>query len=190
MRAVFLDRDGVINEEADLVCKPSQLRLIEGSAEAIKMLKESGFLVIAITNQPVVARNMCSESDLAAIHERLKSMLAEKDARLDAIYSCPHHPDKGYPEENTEYKIDCGCRKPKTGMITRAAKDFSIDPRKSFMVGDTTRDIQTGKNAGCRTILVRTGFAGRDGKFDTRPDYVCENLLEAAKLIIKASEPR
>jgi histidinol-phosphate phosphatase family protein len=188
--AVFLDRDGVINEEVDLVRSPSQLKLVRGSTEAIRMLKQSGFLVIAVTNQPVVARNMCSEEDLAKIHEKLKEMLAAEGARLDAIYYCPHHPDRGYPEENPKYKIDCGCRKPKTGMIEQATEDFIIDPKESFMVGDTTRDVQTGKNAGCRTILVRTGFGGRDGKFDAKPDYVCENLLEAAKLIIKARGQR
>lgn len=188
--AVFVDRDGVINEEVDLISRPSQLKLIRGSAEGIRMLKENGFLVIVITNQPVVARNLCTEDDLAAIHERLGYMLAKRGTRLDGIYYCPHHPDKGYPEENPKYKIDCGCRKPKTGMIIQAAADFGLDPKKCVMVGDKTSDIKLGENVGCVTILLKTGYGGKDGKFDVKPDYICENLLEAAKLIIKTHKPR
>jgi len=188
--AVFLDRDGVINRELDLISKPSQIKLIEGSAEAIKMLNENGFLAIVITNQPVVARNLCTEDDLAKIHDRLRQVLARKDARLDAIYYCPHHPDKGYPEENPKYKIDCGCRKPKPGMINKAVADFALDPRKCVIVGDKTSDIKLGKNVGCKTMLVKTGFAGKDGKCDVKPDYVCKNLFEAVKIIIKTMKPR
>lgn len=188
--AVFLDRDGVINEHNGLVCRPSQMKLIKGSAEGIRMLNAKGFLVIAVTNQPVVARNMCTEEGLAKIHERLEKILAARGARLHAIYYCPHHPDKGYPEENQKYKIDCECRKPKAGMILGASKEFSLNPAECFMVGDTTTDIKTGRNAGCKTILVKTGYAGGDGKFDIKPDYVCKNLLDAAKLIIKTQKPR
>lgn len=189
-KAVFLDRDGVINEDVSFLSKPSQMRLIRGSAEAVKMLKDSGFLVIAVTNQPVVARNMCTEEDLARIHERMEELLSEKGAKLDAIYYCPHHPDKGYPGENPKYKIDCECRKPKPGMVFQASNDFGIEPSGCFVVGDRTSDIKMGRDAGCRTVLVRTGRAGKDGKFDIRPDYVCENLLEAARLIIKNRRPR
>ncbi|MEE9322960.1 MAG: HAD-IIIA family hydrolase [Candidatus Aenigmarchaeota archaeon] len=188
--AVFLDRDGVINEEINLLCKPSQLKPIEGSAEGIRMLNENGFLVIVVTNQPVVARNLCTEEDLVIIHGRLKELLAERGAKLDAIYYCPHHPDKGYPEENPKYKIDCECRKPKPGMILQASKDFALDPRKCVIVGDRLTDIEIGENVGCKTILVLTGN-GRDSKnADAKPDHVCENLLEAAKLIIKTYKPR
>ncbi len=188
--AVFLDRDGVINREVDLISRPSQIRLIKGSAGAIKTLNENGFLAIVLTNQPVVARNMCTEGDLTKIHARLKQLLARKGARLDAIYYCPHHPDKGYPGENPKYKIDCECRKPKPGMLNKAAADFALDPNKCIIVGDKTSDIKLGENAGCRTILVKTGFAGKDGKFDVRPDYVCENLFEAVKIILKTAKPR
>ena len=188
--AVFLDRDGVINEDVDLVYKTSQLRLIKGSAEAIRMLNQKGFLTIVITNQPVVARNLCTEEEVMQINEKLKRMLARNGARLDGIYYCPHHPDKGYPEENPKYKIECECRKPKIGMIMRASMDFGINPRQCVFVGDRTADIKTGENAGCRTILVKTGKGGADGKYDVRPDYVCKNLLEAAKLIIKTHKPR
>lgn len=188
--AVFLDRDGVINEEVSLLHKPSQLRLIKGSAEGIKLLKENGFLVIVVTNQPVVARGMCTENDLKKIHERLEELLAKEGAKLDAIYYCPHHPDKGYPGENPKYKIECECRKPKTGLLLQAAKDFAFDVKKCVFVGDRTVDIKTGKNAGCRTILVKTGCGGKDRKFEVKPDYTCKNLLEAAKLIIKTCKQR
>lgn len=184
-KAVFLDRDGVINEEINFLYKPSQLNLIEGSAEGIKMLNENGFLVIVVTNQPVVARGMCKEEDLNLIHEKLRKILAEKGAKLDGIYYCPHHPDKGYPEENAKYKIVCECRKPKTGMIMQASKDFGLDPKKCVIVGDRKVDIRTGKNAGCKTILVKTGHGGKDDKYYEEPDYTCKNLLEAVKLIIK-----
>jgi histidinol-phosphate phosphatase family protein len=189
-KAVFIDRDGVLNEEVDIVYKPSQLKLIRGSAEAVKMLRESGYLVIAVTNQPVVARGMVTEDDIAVIHARLSGMLAKKGSKLDAIYYCPHHPDKGYHGENPKYKIECECRKPKPGMIMKAAADFCVEPRSSYMVGDSTRDILAGKNAGCETILVRTGFAGKDGKYKAKPDHVCDDLLSAAKLIIKAHKAR
>jgi mannose-1-phosphate guanylyltransferase/phosphomannomutase len=188
--AVFLDRDGVINEDVDLVYKTSQLRLIKGSAEGIRMLNQKGFLTIVITNQPVVARNLCTEEEVMQINEKLKRMLARNGARLDGIYYCPHHPDKGYPEENPKYKIECECRKPKIGMIMRASRDFGINPRQCVFVGDRTADIKTGENAGCSTILVKTGKGGADGKYDVRPDYVCKNLLEAAKLILKTHKPR
>ena len=183
--AVFLDRDGVINEEINLLYKPSQLKLIEGSAEGIKILNENGFLVIVTTNQPVVARNLCTEEDLSKIHERLKRLLSERGARLDGIYYCPHHPDKGYPGENPKYKIDCECRKPKIGMILKASKDFGLDPKKCVVTGDRSTDIEMGKNAGCKTILVRTGDGMGSRNLNAESDHVCENLLEAARLIIK-----
>jgi len=188
--AVFLDRDGVINEDINLLFKPSQLKLIDGAAEGIRMLNENGILAIVVTNQPVVARNMCTESDLATIHEKLEKMLEKKGARLDAIYYCPHHPDKGYPEENPKYKIKCECRKPKPGMLIQASKDFAIDMKKCFMIGDKTTDIKAGRNAGCKTILVKTGSAGKDGKFNIKPDYICKSLPDAAKLIIKTHKQR
>lgn len=183
--AVFLDRDGVINDEINLLRKPSQLKLIEGSAEGIKMLNENGFLVIVVTNQPVVARNLCTEEDIAEIHERLEKLLAERGAKLDGIYYCPHHPDKGYPEENPKYKIDCECRKPKPGMIIQASKDFGLNPKKCVVIGDRKTDIEAGRNAGCETILVKTGDGMDERNLNAGYDHIRENLLEAAKLIIK-----
>ena len=148
--AVFLDRDGVINKEVKFLYKVEQLELIPGVAEAIRLINQKGYLVIVVTNQPVIARNMCSIKDLEAIHAALETLLGNEHAYLDAIYYCPHHPDSGYPEERKEYKIVCTCRKPKPGMILQAAKDWNIDLSQSYMIGDSETDIQAGKNAGMR----------------------------------------
>lgn len=185
-RAIFLDRDGVIIENINLLHKPEQIKLIDGSAKALKMLNEF-FHVIVVTNQPQVARGLCTEEDVNKIHEKLKNDLKRFEAKIDAIYYCPHHPEKHHSDikpECMKYRIDCECRKPKIGMLTKAKEDFDLDLEKCFLIGDSTRDILTGKNAGCKTILVKTGYAGRDGKFLAKPDFICENLLEAAKLIL------
>jgi D,D-heptose 1,7-bisphosphate phosphatase len=146
-KAVFLDRDGVINEDVDLLSEPSQLRLIPGAAEAIQRINQSGYLAIIITNQPVIARNLCTIEELNNIHDTLETMLGYEHAWVDAIYYCPHHPDGGYPEERKEYKIVCECRKPKPGMILQAAIDWNIDLSQSYMVGDRHSDIEAGENA-------------------------------------------
>lgn len=155
--AIFLDRDGTINEEVNLLNKPEQLKLIEGAAEAIRLINKSDYLAIIVTNQPVIARNLCSIEELEYIHASLETMLGNEGAYVNAIYYCPHHPDKGYPEERLEYKIDCECRKPKPGMLLQAAKDWNIDLSKSYMIGDSDRDLKVGQNAGCKDpIIVKT----------------------------------
>lgn len=155
--AVFLDRDGTLIKEVNLLNRPEQVELLEGAAEAVKLINKSGYLAIVVTNQPVIARNLCSLEDLEHIHSTLETMLGKEGAYLNAIYYCPHHPDKGYPEERPEYKIDCSCRKPKPGMLLQAAKDWNIDLQASYMIGDTERDLQAGHNAGCKeSILVET----------------------------------
>lgn len=148
--AIFLDRDGTINAEVNLLNKAEQMKLIEGAAEAIKLINKSDYLAIIVTNQPVIARNLCSIEELEYIHATLETMLGKEGAYVNAIYYCPHHPDKGYPEERPEYKIDCDCRKPKPGMLLQAAKNWNVDLAKSFMIGDSDRDLQAGQNAGCR----------------------------------------
>lgn len=183
-KAIFLDRDGVINEEVNFLYRPEQIKLIDGSAEAVKKINDSDYLVIVITNQSVVARGICSEKDVAEIHKKLDMLLGEKHAFLDGIYYCPHHPDRGFEGEKREYKIECECRKPKTGMVKQAQHDFNIDQEKSFIIGDATADIMTGVNAGLKTILVRTGYAGKDKKFDCQPDFIFENLKEAVDFIM------
>lgn len=182
--AVFLDRDGVINQLDGLIHLPEQIKLIDGVARAIRRLNQSHFLVICITNQPVIARGLVDLEGLNSIHGRLDGALAQEGAYLDDLFFCPHHPDKGYPEEIVQYKIECSCRKPKPGMILQAAERYNIDLKKSYMVGDTTADIMAGQAAGCKTIGVRTGEKLSDGKYHIAPDYMVQSLEEAVEHIL------
>lgn len=182
-RAVFMDRDGVINEEVKLLCKLEDFRLLSRVGKAIKKINESELLAIVVTNQPVVARNLCSVSELEEIHKKMETLLGNVGAKLDAIYYCPHHPDKGYPEENPEYKIDCDCRKPAVGMIKKAEKEFNIELSESFLIGDSFRDMLCGKNAGVATIAVGAGDA--NSRPEAKPDHVCKDLCDAVDYVMK-----
>lgn len=153
-KAIFLDRDGTINQKNDLVSSPKQFKLLPCAAEAIKLINQSEYLAIVITNQPVVARGLCTLEGLDNIHAKMEEMLGAEGAYVNDIFFCPHHPDKGYPEENPLYKIDCNCRKPKPGMIYAAAERYNIDLSKSWMIGDTEIDYQTGLNAGVKPIIT------------------------------------
>ena len=184
-RCIFLDRDGTINRHCGLLYKEEDFVLEDCAVEAIRKINESGMLAILVTNQPVVARGLCEIEDVERIHKKLTTLLGQEGVYLDDILYCPHHPDKGYPEENPLYKIDCECRKPKTGMIEEAAARYHISLERSWMAGDTTIDIQTGKNAGLKTVLVLTGEAGNDKKYEARPDLVCDNLLAAVEKILE-----
>lgn len=156
-KAVFLDRDGTINKYEGLITNPICIKLIDSSAEAVAKINTSGYLAIVITNQPVIARGECSFEELDAIHNRLEYLLGEHGAYLDAIYFCPHHPDKGFEGENIPYKTECECRKPKPGMILQAAKDYNIDLSLSYMVGDDVKDVLAGKAAGCAVGYLHSG---------------------------------
>ena len=185
-KCIFLDRDGTINVYKCLLHNESELVLEEGAAEAIKMINDSSYICIVVSNQPVVARNLCTLEEAWMINKKLEELLYKVNgAYLDDIFICPHHPDKGYPEENKEYKIVCNCRKPKIGMIEEAAMKHNIDLSKSYIVGDTTIDIMTGINAGLKTILVKTGLGGTDKKYEVKADYVTKDLLGAIKLIME-----
>jgi len=184
-KCIFIDRDGTINKHIGLVTSPEQLELEMNVVEAIGLVNNSGYLAIVITNQPVVARGLCSVDTVNEIHKKLHTLLGNQHVYLDDILFCPHHPDKGYHEENPKYKIDCECRKPKVGMIKTAAAKYNIDLRQSWFIGDTTTDLLTGKNAGLMTALVKTGEAGGDGKYCLEPDYSAKNLLEAVKYILR-----
>jgi mannose-1-phosphate guanylyltransferase / phosphomannomutase len=186
--AVFLDRDGVINHEVNLVCRAEDITLLPRVTEAIRALNASLFLCIVVTNQPVVARGLCDLLEIKKMHNRIDTLLGESGAYIDRYYFCPHHPDKGFAGENPLYKIACSCRKPKTGMIDAATEKFNIDPRRSYIIGDSTRDIQTGKNARLSTILVATGYGGSDGKFSVKPDFSVADLLEATQTILHPPE--
>lgn len=184
-RCIFLDRDGTINQHRGLVYKEEDFVLEDCALEAIRKINESGKIGIVVTNQPVVARGLCDISDVENIHKKMSTLLGKEGVYLDDILYCPHHPDKGYPEENPDYKIPCECRKPKTGMIDAAASKYNIDLSESWIIGDTTMDMQTGKNAGIKTALVLTGEAGTDKKYDVHPDIICKDLLDAVEKILE-----
>ena len=184
-RAIFLDRDGTMNVSKGFISKADDLELIPDTIDAIKAINKSGALAIVITNQPVIARGECSFEELHNIHNKLKTLLGEKGAFVDDIFYCPHHPDKGFEGEVPELKFDCECRKPKTGMIDEAVKKYNIDLSKSYMVGDSTMDLETARNAGIKSVLVNTGFAGNDGKYDRSCDIEADNLFDAVEKIIK-----
>lgn len=183
-KAIFLDRDGTINEYVGFLRNTDDLRLMDNVAEAIKMINSSEYLAIVVTNQPVIARGEVTIDELNDIHKKMETLLGNDGAYIDDLYYCPHHPDKGYEGEITELKIKCKCRKPNIGMILEAAKDHNIDLSESIMIGDSTLDIKMAENAGMASILVRTGQKGEDGKYDVSPSLIKENLFEAINSII------
>jgi len=183
-RCIFLDRDGTINRLHGFISHAEQMELLDGVAEAIAKINQSKFLCCVITNQPVVARGECSLETLAAIHNRMETLLGRQGAYIDRIYFCPHHPDKGFAGEVSALKINCCCRKPKIGMLQRAAEELHIDLEASYFIGDSTVDLQTAKNAGMKGILLQTGECGRDGKYDIKPDAVYPDLLTAINSIV------
>jgi len=183
-RAVFIDRDGTISEEVGYINHPSRFRVFPFSAAAIKLLNESGWLAIVITNQAGVARGYFSEEMIQTVHERLQRDLESDGATLDAIYYCAHHPSVGQPP----YRLDCDCRKPKPGLISRAVKKFDIDPSSSWMVGDRYSDIELARNAGIHSAFVMTGYGRgewehQQDNWEHKPDLIAENLLEAVEAI-------
>ena len=153
-RAVFLDRDGTINRYVGFLRKPEEFELLDGVAEAIRRINQSGYLAIVVTNQPVIARGEVTWEGLDEIHCKMETLLGQRGAYLDDIFVCPHHPDKGFPGERPEYKIDCDCRKPGPGMLLQAAEKYNIDLAESWMIGDSQRDEAAGKAAGCQTMLL------------------------------------
>jgi histidinol-phosphate phosphatase family protein len=182
--AVFLDRDGTLNEEVDHLCRVEQLRLLDGAAAAVRRLNRSGTLAVVVSNQPVLARGQLTEPGLAAIHARLDTLLGQDGAYVDRIYHCPHHPDAGFAGEVTALKIPCDCRKPATGMIDAACRDHAIDRTRSWLIGDSSTDIEAGRRAGLKTILVRTGHGGRDGKHALTDCHVTDDLAEAVEWVL------
>lgn len=185
-RAVFIDRDGTISEEVGYINHTSRFRLFPYSAEAINRLHENGFLAILVTNQAGVARGYFSEQMVQAVHQKLTAELAGGEAALDAIYYCAHHPSVGEPP----YRLDCDCRKPKPGLLLRAARDFDIDLSNSWMVGDRYSDLELAANAGVKSALVLSGYGRGEWEhqrsgWTIQPDLVAENLLAAVAEICK-----
>ncbi|HEV2801945.1 MAG TPA: HAD family hydrolase [Pyrinomonadaceae bacterium] len=185
-RAVFIDRDGTISEEVGYVNHPSRYRVFPYAAEAIRRLNEAGWLAVLVTNQAGVARGYFTEDVIGAVHTLLAEELERGGARLDAIYYCPHHPSVGEPP----YRFDCDCRKPRPGLIRRAADDLRIDLSRSWMVGDRYSDTELARNAGTRAALVLSGYGRGEWEYQRaawrhQPDLVAENLLEAVEKITK-----
>lgn len=156
-KAIFLDRDGTINKYVGFLRNVDEFELIDGVAEAIHKINAFGYLAIVVTNQPIVARGEVSFEQIEEIHNKMETLLGKEGAYLDAIYYCPHHPNKGYAGERLELKISCDCRKPKPGMLVKAAEDYNIDLSQSWMIGDGENDVKAGINAGCKTVLLSTG---------------------------------
>ena len=172
-RAIFLDRDGTINKYVGFLRDIDDFTLEDGVTKAIKKMNELGYLVIVVTNQPVIARGEVTFDELRQIHQKMQVLLGKEGAYLDGIYVCPHHPDSGFPGEIKELKIECDCRKPKPGMLLQAAKDFNIDLENSWMVGDSQNDILAGQNAGCHTCLVNnTADYVQDLTFKSVYDFI------------------
>ena len=171
-KAIFLDRDGVIVHDKGYMHKTKDVSLIEGSAEAIKLFNEAGYVVVIVSNQAGIARGLFKEKDVDVFNKELLKQLKALGAHIDKVYYCPHHPTDGVVKE---YSIICECRKPSPGMLTTAAKEHGIDMANSWMVGDRQSDIDAGKKAGCNTI-----FIGKDAK----------NLLEASHYILENCSPQ
>lgn len=189
-KAIFLDRDGTINEYVGFLRKEEDFRLIPGVSEAIKKINNSGYLAIVVTNQPVIARGEVTEEELEEIHKKMETLLGLDGAYIDDIYYCPHHPDKGFEGEIPELKIECDCRKPKTGMLEKATREHNIDLSSSIMIGDSTLDIKMAENTGMQSVLLKTGQKGEDGKYEVSPTLIAEDLNDAINKIIckKASK--
>ncbi len=182
--AIFLDRDGTINEEIGHLDRPEKLIIYPWSFEAIARVNRSGKLAIVATNQSGIARNYFDEPMLKRIHAELAQQLESAGARLDAIYYCPHHPEG----EVAAYRLECECRKPKPGMLMRAAEAFGLDLQSSYVIGDSYRDIVLARNAGAKAVLVLTGHGRRQleqrESWNNKPDFIAENLLEAVAWIL------
>lgn len=176
-KAIFLDRDGVINKYVGFLRQIDEFELLPGVSDAIRKINMSGYLCIVVTNQPVVARGEVTYEYLRQIHNKMETLLGKGRAYVDAIYFCPHHPHKGYQGEIPELKVVCDCRKPKPGMLWKAAKDFNVDLSLSWMVGDSKSDIESGKAAGCKTVYI--------GKEDYAQNKTVTSLLQFVDEIIE-----
>jgi len=183
--AIFLDRDGTINKEVEHLFDIEDFQLINGVSEAICRINAAGILAVVITNQPVIARGQLQEIGLQLIHNKMETLLGKEGAYIDRLYYCPHHTDSGFEGEVKALKFNCDCRKPKIGMVMQAKKDLNVNLEKSWVIGDSTRDILMAKNAGMRSVLVQTGHAGKDESYKVKPDFITEDLAGAVNLIMQ-----
>lgn len=188
-RAIFIDRDGTLNEEVGYITEIAQFQLFDFSAEAVKLINEAGWRAIVVTNQSGIARGLFTEEFLRQLHAQMEAFLRERRARFDAIYYCPHHPEMGEPP----WRQECDCRKPKPGLIERAARDFALDLKKCFVIGDRYRDLEMGWAAGARSVMVMSGYGCQEYEMEReswprQPDHVANNLLEAVRWILRNVE--
>jgi D-glycero-D-manno-heptose 1,7-bisphosphate phosphatase len=181
-KAVFLDRDGTINKEVNYLSKPEDLEILPGVFEALKIFRDNGYKLIVISNQAGLAKGIFTHTDLESVNMELDRQLLAQSIQLDGFYFCPHHPEGKVPELTTE----CKCRKPAPGLLLQAMLEHKVDPEKSYMIGDKLLDVAAGKQAGCKSGLVLTGYGREEVDRPSRqvePDFIVENLVQAAKLI-------
>jgi len=187
-KAVFFDRDGTINEEVGYIRDLANLKLISGAADSIKKLRAAGFLAVLVTNQSGPARGYYSEEWVLQLNNRVQELLEQEGTKLDALYYCPHLPDGIV----AEYAIECKCRKPEIGMFLKAHEDFNLDLASSYMMGDKATDAEAGRNAGCTSILLKTGYGERvlAGDYQHLPeaDYIAEDINTATNWILAREE--
>ena len=187
-RAVFIDRDGTVNRENGFIRRAEDLEVFPFVGPALKRLNDREYRAVLVTNQPVIARGEASMADLRRIHGRLDAEVAFSKAYFDAQYICPHHPDAGYPGEVAKLKVKCDCRKPRPGLVLQAMADMNIDPSRSWLVGDSTADFGAAAAAGVRSIGVKTGQGGQDGKYPFGPSMWASDFSAAVELILREEE--
>ncbi len=187
-KTVFLDRDGVLINNVDYLSDPSQIHLLPEVVEGIKRLNAENAVLVVVTNQPVIARGLATIKDVQLINDTLVTMLNNKQAYINAIYSCPHHPERNHadiPQYAMKYRIECECRKPGTAMLKKAVEDYNISLKEAFIIGDSTRDIKAGESLGITTILVKKDHQEEYNNYPIRPDYVVSNFSKAVDIICK-----
>jgi D,D-heptose 1,7-bisphosphate phosphatase len=181
--AIFLDRDGTLNFDYGWITSPSKMELLPGAADAVRAINDSGFLAVLVTNQPVIARGECTLAELAEIHQKLEALLAQAGAHLDAIYFCPHHPDTGVAGERPEFKISCCCRKPAPGLLESATRDLNIDVSRSWMIGDSERDLGAAAAFGIPAVLVASNQQAFKESILSKCAFRAASVNEAARRI-------
>jgi len=179
--AVFLDRDGTINEEVGYLDSLEKLRVLPEAFEAVRLINHAGMKTVVITNQSGIGRGFFDELFVARVHEEMRGLFLKEGAVIDSFYYCPHHPTEGMGQ----YRQVCSCRKPEPGLLLKASEDLDIDLGKSYMVGDMPKDVEVGQRAGAKGILVQTGYGKVVDIGSTHPDYIAQDILEAAKWIIQ-----
>jgi len=184
-RAVFLDRDGTLIRNHHYGCNPDRIQLLDGVVEGLRLLQGEGYLLIVVTNQSGIARGFFTEDQLEVMHRRMAELLRRRGVHLSAFYHCPHHPDGVVPA----YSVACGCRKPRPGLVLRACSDFKIDPASSWFIGDILDDVEAGKRAGCRSILLDVGSEGEPECPERVPDYVASDFLDAVRHLLEKQVP-